>query len=71
MPACPQGAARANQPPSVQSVADDGRLRGSWRAFGNGGGGWTNRGGWAAADGTYSTPLPGGDVAWLYNDTAR
>ena len=68
-PACPQSAAGATHPPRVQSVAVDGRLREAWRAFGNGGGGWANRGGWAAADGTYSTPLPGGDVAWLYNDT--
>ena len=58
-----------SEPPQVASVAVDTRLREAWRAFGNDGGGWDNRRGWAAADGTYSTTLPGGDVAWLLNDT--
>ncbi len=41
----------------------------AWREFGNSGGGWANEGGWAAADGTYSTVLPGNQVVWLFNDT--
>ncbi|MGH3489500.1 MAG: DUF4185 domain-containing protein [Actinopolymorphaceae bacterium] len=41
----------------------------AWREFGNSGGGWENEGGWAAADGTYSTLLPGKQVVWLFNDT--
>src|SRR5262245_56794919 len=41
----------------------------AWREFGNSGGGWENHRGWAAADGTYSTLLPGHQVVWLFNDT--
>ncbi|WUH98545.1 DUF5005 domain-containing protein [Spirillospora sp. NBC_00431] len=55
--------------PVVVSVTPDQRLDNAWRRFGNTGGGWHNRGGWAAADGTYSTRLPGGRIAWLFNDT--
>jgi hypothetical protein len=69
-PGCPQDGARAAGPaPVVSSVSVDTRLRDAWRHFGNTGGGWSNQGGWAAADGTYSTPLGGGTIAWLYNDT--
>ena len=53
----------------VASVSPDERLTGTWRAFGDSGGGWANRGGWAAADGTYSATLPGHRVAWMFNDT--
>jgi len=41
----------------------------AFRQFGNSGGGWDNQHGWAAADGTYSTELPGHQVVWLFNDT--
>ncbi len=41
----------------------------AFRAFGNGGGGWPNHGGWAASDGVYSTTVRGHDVVWLMNDT--
>ncbi|SDS72158.1 hypothetical protein [Microlunatus soli] len=41
----------------------------AFRAFGNSGGGWANKGGWAASDGVYSAELPGHKVAWLMNDT--
>lgn len=41
----------------------------AFRSFGNMGGGWSNKGGWAASDGVYSVELPGRRVAWLMNDT--
>lgn len=41
----------------------------AFRSFGNDGGGWPNRGGWAASDGVYSTTVPGRGVVWLMNDT--
>lgn len=40
-------------------------LQDAWWDFGDAAG----HGEWAGADGTYSVPLPDGDVAWLYNDT--
>lgn len=63
---CAPGDARA---PHVTSATLDRELTGAWRRFGNSGGGWANRGGWAASDGTYSTELPGHRVVWLLNDT--
>ncbi len=60
---------RRSGAPVVSSVTVDTRLREAWRSFGNTGGGWSNQGGWGAADGTYSTPIGGGTIAWLYNDT--
>lgn len=68
-----QSAATAAQPASssttsalsVASVTPDLRLDQEWRQFGD----TSGLGGWAGADGTYSTTLPGGDDAWLYNDT--
>ena len=50
---------------SVTSVTPDTSLDQAWREFGD----TSGQGGWAGADGTYSTPLPGGLDAWLYNDT--
>lgn len=51
--------------PVVASVRPDTALTMEWRHFGDSSG----PGGWAGADGTYSTPLPGGCDAWLFNDT--
>ncbi|HWC80383.1 MAG TPA: hypothetical protein VG756_10510 [Pseudonocardiaceae bacterium] len=51
--------------PVVASVRPDLTLDQQWRSFGDASG----HAGWAGADGTYSTPLPGGLDAWLYNDT--
>jgi hypothetical protein len=64
---CESGAGSAA--PQVVSATPDSRLTEAWRQFGNSGGGWSNRGGWAASDGTYSTELPGHRVVWLLNDT--
>jgi hypothetical protein len=50
---------------SVASVTPDTSLVQQWRRFGD----TSGQGGWAGADGTYSTPLPGGPDAWLFNDT--
>jgi hypothetical protein len=50
---------------SAVSVTPDLRLDQEWREFGDSSG----PGGWAGADGTYSTPLPDGYDAWLFNDT--
>lgn len=52
-------------PPVVASVTPDTVLTQEWRRFGDSSG----QGGWAGADGTYSTLLPGGCDAWLFNDT--
>jgi hypothetical protein len=46
-------------------VTPDLALDQRWREFGD----TSGQGGWAGADGTYSTPLPDGLDAWLYNDT--
>jgi hypothetical protein len=51
--------------PVVTSVTPDLALDQKWREFGD----TSGQGGWAGADGTYSTPLPDGLDAWLYNDT--
>ncbi|MEQ7010561.1 DUF4185 domain-containing protein [Actinopolymorpha sp. B17G11] len=53
----------------VEDATANVELTEAWREFGNSGGGWENEGGWAAADGTYSTLLPGKQVVWLFNDT--
>src|SRR5689334_5469701 len=63
-----QGAAAAPAP-QVVSATPDRTLTDAWRQFGDSGGGWADRGGWAASDGTYSTELPGHRVVWLLNDT--
>ena len=57
--------------PAAQTITAtlDRRLTDAWRQFGNAGGGWADRGGWAASDGTYSAELPGHRVVWLLNDT--
>src|SRR3954451_13749709 len=55
--------------PQVVGGTRDSRFTDAWRQFGNSGGGWADRRGWAASDGTYSTELPGHRVAWLLNDT--
>lgn len=52
----------------VRGVANE-EFTQAFREFGNSGGGWANRGGWAASDGVYSTELPGDRVVWLMNDT--
>jgi hypothetical protein len=66
---CAGNGGAASAPPTVSRVSADTALTNRWRAFGDSGGGWSNHGGWAAADGTYSVPLPDGRDAWLYNDT--
>ncbi|WP_426186152.1 DUF4185 domain-containing protein [Microbacterium sp. TWP3-1-2b2] len=53
----------------VSEATENTALTEAWRQFGNSGGGWDNQGGWAAADGTYSTEVPGHGVVWLFNDT--
>ncbi|HEX3647289.1 MAG TPA: DUF4185 domain-containing protein [Pseudonocardiaceae bacterium] len=59
------GAASAALPPvHVVSATADTALTDAWRSFGQ-----QPRVGWAAGDGTYSTPLPSGLDAWLFNDT--
>lgn len=77
------GAAAAAEPPrpgvctaspvgadvAVTGATANDEVTQAWRHFGNTGGGWENQGGWAAADGTYSTVAPDGDVVWLFNDT--
>ncbi|WP_188944691.1 DUF5005 domain-containing protein [Nakamurella endophytica] len=55
--------------PTVTSAVLDTRWTDTFRRFGDSGGGWPDHGGWAASDGTYSTTLPGGRVAWMFNDT--
>lgn len=50
-------------------ASPDDHLTEAFRAFGDSGGGWSNRGGWAASDGTYSTLTPDHRVVWLMNDT--
>lgn len=45
------------------------KLTEAFRRFGNSGGGWRNRGGWAASDGVYSAQVPGHRLVWLMNDT--
>lgn len=60
-PAAAAGAA----PLTVASVAPDLALDQAWRQFGDSAG----QGSWAGADGTYSTPVPGGHDIWLFNDT--
>jgi hypothetical protein len=65
-----QSAGAADTPaPQVTSATPDQALTQAWRQFGNAGGGWSDRGGWAASDGTYSAELPGHRVVWLLNDT--
>ncbi|HLI38148.1 MAG TPA: hypothetical protein VKV80_12540 [Streptosporangiaceae bacterium] len=51
--------------PVVTSARPDTALTMEWRHYGD----TSGPGGWAGADGTYSTPLPGGCDAWLFNDT--
>lgn len=50
---------------TVKSVRSDEALNEQWRRYGD----TSGRGGWAGSDGTYSTVLPGGQVAWMFNDT--
>ncbi|QGN33922.1 DUF5005 domain-containing protein [Microlunatus sp. Gsoil 973] len=59
---------RPKDPTTPMATANT-RLTEAFREFGNGGGGWSNHGGWASSDGTYSVKLPGDHVAWLMNDT--
>jgi hypothetical protein len=66
--ACAEGGA-SGPAPRVTSATLDQRWTEAWRQFGNTGGGWANRGGWAASDGTYSTGFPGDRVVWMLNDT--
>lgn len=55
-------------PTTPVATADD-QLTQAFRRFGDSGGGWSNQGGWAESDGTYSVELPGHRVVWLMNDT--
>ncbi|WP_051791486.1 DUF5005 domain-containing protein [Amycolatopsis jejuensis] len=57
-------ASAAAGPLRVVSAVADTALTQRWQEFGR-----RRGGGWAAADGTYSTRLPSGLVAWLFNDT--
>jgi hypothetical protein len=50
---------------TVKSVRPDQALNEQWMGYGN----TSGLGGWAGSDGTYSTVLPGGRVAWMFNDT--
>ncbi|MCT2584834.1 hypothetical protein [Actinophytocola gossypii] len=51
--------------PVVASATPAVGLQNKWAHFGDRAG----EGEWAGGDGTYSTPLPDGRVAWLFNDT--
>ncbi|MGC5165495.1 hypothetical protein [Luteimicrobium sp. DT211] len=64
---CSAGAGRDTLVPTG-AVAND-RFTQAFREFGNGGGGWSDHGGWAASDGVYSADVPGHGVVWLMNDT--
>ncbi|ROS78934.1 hypothetical protein [Cellulomonas sp. PhB143] len=55
--------------PTVTGATANDDLTQAFRDFGNSGGGWSNHGGWGASDGVYSADMPGGEVAWLMNDT--
>ncbi|GAA3543364.1 hypothetical protein GCM10022222_28810 [Amycolatopsis ultiminotia] len=57
-------AAAAGRPLRIVGASADTALTQRWQDFGRRPGV-----GWAAADGTYSTPLPSGQDAWLFNDT--
>ena len=57
-------AAAADRPLRIVSARADTALIQRWQDFGRRPGG-----GWAAADGTYSTRLPSGLDVWLFNDT--
>jgi Domain of unknown function (DUF5005) len=59
----------ATSAPRVVGGTLDTRFTDAWRQFGNSGGGWADRRGWGASDGTYSTEFPGHRVVWLLNDT--
>lgn len=59
----------ARQSPTTPVASADTQLTQAFRDFGNAGGGWSNQGGWAASDGTYSVELPDHHIAWLMNDT--
>jgi len=64
--AAPVGPATAGGTPVA---AANTALTEAFREFGDSGGGWSNHGGWAASDGTYTAELPGGEIVWLMNDT--
>lgn len=49
----------------VRSVRRADEITERWRHYGN----TSGRYGWAGSDGTFSTRLPGGKVAWMLNDT--
>lgn len=58
---CTGSGGAASAPPTVSRVSADTALTDRWRAFGDDGGGWSNDGGWAAADGTsrrHDTMIP-------------
>jgi hypothetical protein len=63
-----QGSGRGSSDLQPTATADS-YLTEAFRAFGNSGGGWADRGGWAASDGVYSAELPGHRIVWLMNDT--
>ncbi|MCL2532551.1 MAG: hypothetical protein FWE39_00160 [Nocardiaceae bacterium] len=66
--ATPEGEA-AGSPQLTPTAVPDVQLTEAFRRFGDSGGGWPDRGGWAASDGTYTAELPGRQIVWLMNDT--
>jgi hypothetical protein len=50
---------------AVRSVRPAEEVTERWRHYGD----TSGRYGWAGSDGTFSTTLPGGAVAWMFNDT--
>jgi hypothetical protein len=49
--------------PTLESAATEPHLTAAFTRYGNSGDGWTG------ADSTYSVPLPGGRLLWLFSDT--
>jgi hypothetical protein len=49
--------------PTLESTATEPHLTAAFTHYGNTGGGWTG------GDSTYSVPLPGGRLLWLFSDT--
>jgi hypothetical protein len=49
--------------PTLESTASEPHLTQAFTQYGNTGGGWTG------GDSTYSVPLPGGRLLWLFSDT--
>jgi hypothetical protein len=50
---------------TVAGVAPDQALDNEWVRYGD----TSGLGGWAGSDGTYTTRLPDGRIAWMFNDT--